>query len=408
MHTPVRNIVGKNINEAKKLLNEYTIQILNDNDPYFLDDEVTKYEVNEKKETIILYVNKREKSLMKLDEKISYLNNLGFVTGRNSNNKDLFKKRNIGSTDLGICVDNNENILYLYGDTFSGIDCNKGEWNSNFLAISSNKEFSRNITFLDIISLPNGSVKPIIQGQHDKNEEINLDLTKNREVTKIPTGGIRINNDVYIFYMSVYYWGKPGEWFVRNNQCLKSNAYDLFNFEQVKNLNFDNSINKQFGQIYPFKNPFDSENIYFLALPGGRFGNTVLLRVRKENFENKNHYEILTLNKSFKKISNTKINEYFYIVNGNNSSEQSIVYNNYLKKWVISNLCNDGIYLYTSDDLFAEFKKDIKVLNFATFPLLYGGFIHPKMIDRNGKRMYMQVSQWSPIYNTSLFEIVFK
>ena len=408
MHKPVVNSVGKNISLAKELLSEYKLKIIEDNDPYFLLDEVSKYIVDEENEQIILYVNIRDDQLFSLDKKVAYISNLGFVTGRNSKNKELFALRNVGSTDLGICIDNKENLLFLYGDSFSGSDCNIGVWNSNFIATSSNHYFSNNIAFDDIISYPNGLAKPIIQGKHNKNEEINLDLSLDKEVTKIPTGGIRINDDVYVFYMSIYYWGKPGEWFVRYNQALKANAYDLTKFNKVDNLCFDNTLKNQFGQIYPFNNPFDEEHIYLLALPGGRFANTTLLRVKKEHFEDKNYYEILTLDKTFKPLNNVDKNYYFYIVNDNNSSEQSIVYNPYLGKWVISNLCNDGIYLYTSTDLLNEFKKDIKVLDFASFPSLYGGFIHPKMMDHDGKRMYMQVSQWSPIYNTSLFEIVFK
>ena len=50
------------------------------------------------------------------------------------------EERKIGATDLGIAVDNKENILYLYGDSFSGNDVNIGIWNSNFIAKSSSRE----------------------------------------------------------------------------------------------------------------------------------------------------------------------------------------------------------------------------------------------------------------------------
>ena len=395
--------------QAKDILREYKLKVIKDNDPYFFDKCVTKYVVDEKKEVVNVYVNDLGEDSFSLDEKVLSVRNLGFVTGRNSINKELFAKRGVGATDLGICVDNHENLLYLYGDSFSGVDCNDGVWNSNFLAVSENKYFSNNVSFSDIVSYPNGLVKPINQGQHDKNDPINLDPKNHKEVTKIPTGGIRIGDEVYIFFMYVRYWGKPGEWFVTKNECLKAKSYDLTHFERVDALSFDNIENDQFGQIYPFDNPFDKEHIYLLALPGGRFGNTVLLRVKKENFENKDKYEILTKKKAFKPLNKVKKEDYFFIVNINGSSEESIVYNPYLKKWIISNLDRDGtIYFLTADSLTEEFKKDIKVLDFPHFVSLYGGFIHPRMMDHDGKRMYFQVSQWSPIYNTSLFEIIFK
>ena len=408
MHIPVPNCVNKTLEKAKEILKDYKLEIIYVSDPSFLERLITNYEINEEKELVTLYVNKRNENSFSLDKNIEYVTNLGFVTGRNSLNANLFKKRNIGSTDLGICIDSKDNLLYLYGDSFSGIDCNKGMWNSNFIAISENKDFANNIVFKDIVSYPSGLVKPLIQGKHDKNDEINLDPLKNKEVTKIPTGGIRINDDIYVFYMSIRYWGKPGEWFVTYNGLLKAKYYDLNNFQKIENFKFDNIKNNQFGQIYPFKNPFDDKHIYFLALPGGRFKNTALLRVEVKEFENKKKYEILCKNKKFKKLDEVDKKDYFFIVNNNCSSEQSIVYNPYLKKWIISNLSEGGIYFLLSEDLFSEFKEKILVLNFEKFPTLYGGFINERMMDYEGKRMYMQVSQWSPIYNTSLFEIVFK
>lgn len=408
MHIPVPNCVNKTLQETKEILKDYKLEIINVSDSSFLDGLITNYDVNEEKELVILYLNKRKDDSFSLDKNIDYVTNLGFVTGRNSLNANLFRKRNIGSTDLGICIDNKENVLYLYGDSFSGIDCNKGMWNSNFIAISENKDFANNILFKDIACYPSGLVKPLLQGKHDKNDEINLDPLKNKEVTKIPTGGIRINDDIYVFYMSIRYWGKPGEWFVTYNGLLKAKYYDLNNFQKVDNFKFDNIKNDQFGQIYPFKNPFDEKHIYFLALPGGRFGNTALLRVKVDEFINIEKYEILNKDKKFKKIKEVDKKDYFFIVNSNHSSEQSIVYNSYLKKWIISNLNENGITFLLSNDLFSEFKEEILVINFEKFPMLYGGFINERMMDYNGKRMYMQVSQWSPIYNTSLFEIVFK
>ena len=130
------------------------------------------------------------------------------------------------------------------------------------IAKSINKDFSSNIYFKEIISYDNNLVKPIIQGQHDENLELNLDINNHKEVTKIPTGGIRINDDIYIFYMSVRYWGKPGEWFVTENQLLKAKYYDLKNFKKVENVNFKCSDSEQFGQIYPFLNKDDKTNGY--------------------------------------------------------------------------------------------------------------------------------------------------
>lgn len=408
MRIPVPNTIDLGLEEARKILNEYKLEITYIDEPGFIANRVCKYIVDEEKEIVRLFVAKRSKKAISLDRKIDYVNNLGFVTGRNSKNKELFAKRNVGSTDLGICIDNKESLLFLYGDSFSGTDCNKGVWNSNFVATSKNKSFANNLVFDDISHFPNGLVKPLIQGQHDENKELNLDPSNHKEVTKIPTGGIRLNEDVYVFYMSIRYWGKPGEWFVTSNELLKARYNDLNNFKKVDNFKFDNIVNDQFGQIYPFFNPFDEEHIYLLCLPGGRFGNTCLCRVKIEDFEDISKYQVLTKDKEFIFIHEVDREDYFFIVNNSNSSEQSILFNPYLNKWVISNLTEKGITFLLADSLFEEFKEEVVILNYENFPSMYGGFIHPSMMDYEGKRMYMQVSQWSPIYNTSLFEVVFK
>lgn len=408
MKIPVRNVIGLDFEFAKKILESYSLEFKEVDDSSFLHNQVTFYDVDEERRKVVLYINNRKENSFSHDEKIDYVNNLGFVTGRNSINKGLFESRNIGSTDLGICVDDHETTLFLYGDSFSGIDCNKGIWNSNFLASAKQKSYSQNIKFDDIVAYPNGLAKPIIQGIHDENLQSNMNSDHFSEVTKIPTGGIRIGDYIYVFYMSVKYWGKPGEWFINYNQGLKAEYYGLSNFKKIDSLCFDNSLNDQFGQIYPFDNPFDKKHIYFLACPGGRFGNTCLLRVKVKDFEDAGKYCILTKNKEFSNIQKTDKNDYFYLIEKNESGEQSIMFNPYLKKWMISNLNKQGICLYLSDDLFDEFDEIVEVVNCNDFPMLYGGFIHPKMADNDGKRIYMQISQWSPIYNTSLLEIVFK
>ena len=408
MHLPVPNVINFPLVKAKERLKEYSLEIVEVNDSSFLDDVITNYKVVTEEEKVILYHNKRKTNSFSLSSIIDYINILGFVTGEHSQNKDLFKKRNIGSTDLGICVDNKDNILFLYGDSFSGTDCNIGMWNSNFIGISSQTDFSKNIIFDDIPHYNNDLVKPIIQGNHDKNLELNLDVKQNKEVTKIPTGGIRINDNVYVFYMSIRYWGKPGEWFVTYNQALKAKYNDLNNFVKVDTLKFDNTLNDQFGMIYPFYNEFDNKYVYLLANPGERFANTTLLRVKVDDFENLEKYEILTKEKEFKKLHKVKREDYFMILNNNNSSEHSISYNHYLKKWILVNLTSKGICLYLSMDLTSEFKEEHVVVTCEQLKGLYGGFIHPRLMDNGDRRMYMQVSQWSPIYNTSLLEIIFK
>ena len=96
MKIPVRNIINMPLEKAKTLLNDYKIKEIEVNDSAFLDNYVTYYQVDEINEIVTLYVNNRLNNSFTLDKEIKYINNLGFVTGEDSINKELFKKSHIG------------------------------------------------------------------------------------------------------------------------------------------------------------------------------------------------------------------------------------------------------------------------------------------------------------------------
>ena len=84
------------------------------------------------------------------------------------------------------------------------------------------------------------------------------------------------------------------------------------------------------------------------------------------------------------------------------------MYNKYLHKWMLTNIDGNQLNIHLCDELTSSFDEKIKVLTHKEVVSHYGGFIHPKMSLYDGKKIFMQVSQWSPIYNTSLIEIEFK
>ena len=404
---PFPNIINKDISILKNFPDtQFSLVCVESND--FLNNTIIDYDIDYDKDIITVKFAKNYNTYPLLDEKIAAIINLGFVTGKNSINAKLMEERKIGATDLGIAVDNKENILYLYGDSFSGNDVNIGIWNSNFIAKSSSREFNKNIKFDDIIHYPSMLAKPIIQGGHFKNDPDNILEKNNLEVTKIPTGGIRINDYVYIYIMSVSYWGLPGQWVIENNTIYKSKYNDLRNFEECEKGKFFKKTLQNCLQIFPFETEGDEKYVYFISVGGGRFTNLALGRVEKKYIENSQKYEIFTKEKVYKNILKTEEKDYFYLVNKNKSSEPSIMYNKYLKKWIISTLENGSIVFYLSEKLEEEFKERIEVLNFKDFPTLYGGFSNNSLVEDNGKTIYFQVSQWSPIYNTSLFKVIFK
>lgn len=403
---PIPNVLHNNLEEAIKRLYEYKLDINYLETNEYLPNEVISYEPNEKEDTLKLVVSKPPFNNFSLDEKIEYVYLNNFVTGRNSINKDLLVSSKAGVTDLGIVVKVNDEYLYLYGDTFSGIDVNDGYWFSNFIAISDNKlNLDKEIRFNKVIKDEYGDIKPIKQGKHHRNNEKNLDIFLNKEVSIIPTGGIQIKDKVYIFMMSVRYWGKDGEWFVSRNDLYEANVNDLSNFKKVENYSFEEKMSNRFMQIFPYRL---NDYIYFITIPGGRNGHLSLLRVKEEDFLDLNKYELLVNENEFLLLKKGLKLKPYYLIDDYIVGEPSIMFNKYLNKFVISTLCQDGIRFFYSDEISKKFKETSLILSHEQVKTCYGCFLHDDFIKYNGKKIYTQVSQWSPIYNTSLVEIVFK
>ena len=364
-------------------------------------DKVTKGQ------RVEINVSKRQDSAISMDnDLVNYINRINYITGPESQNSELLLNSGARGTDLGIPfeIPNNKTML-LYGDTFSG-DNMGGFWNSNFMAISSDYNLTDGLKFDDVITYDNGMIKPFSQGAHQQGNETNKDV----EVTKIPTGGITVNGTVYIFYMSIRYWGVGGSWNVAYNQCVKAKDNTYQEFIDVPSLRWNDDELFYAGQIYPFIDPKNEDYVYFTSIPGGRNDGAIMFRVKKDSFENKDQYEYLIGNNIWKKGSEgiKLLNENPYYVLSPSVSEPSIMYSKYLDKYIYSTLRGNSICFALADNVYGPYNDIYKVVSSSDFFGLYGGFIHDKYTDTDGQRIYIQLSQWTPIYNTSIVEVVLK
>lgn len=338
---------------------------------------------------------------------ISYSDVIEKITGPDSLNEDLCSAHGVGGTDLGIPFELPDGrMMLLYGDTFSGQNM-QGIWHSNFMAITSDDKLSDGLTFDELVyNEDTNQVIPFAEGRHQGGNEFD----KNVEVTKIPTGGISIGDDAYIFYMSIRYWGVGGSWVVTNSQCVKAtdNTYKVW--EPVASLKWTEDELYYAGQIYPFYNPKDSEHIYFTSIPGGRNDGAVMFRVDVEDFENRDEYEYLTSNNGWTKGDEgmKKLHANPHYVLSPTVAEPSIIYSEYLDKFVYCTLKGTSIVLATADDVIGPYSDVYPICNGSEYPGLYGGFLHENFTDTDGQRLYLQLSRWTPIYNTFLMEIVLK
>jgi hypothetical protein len=413
----IPEITGLDISSARLAINgEFKLNVISLPTHDYLPGIVIQYGNNlvagnpvTKGSTVDVIVAIAPENSYSMDESIEYVSQIGYLTGPDSINYDLLRDAGVGGTDLGIPIDLGDEFILLYGDTFSSVGSFSGLWNSNFIARSTDQAFTDGLTFSSLITNQFGMIKPISQGAHQGNLSDTESDNPMREVTKIPTGGLKIGDTVYIFYMSVRYWGVSGEWLVTYNQVVKSTD-DLQTFTPVDGLVWSETEAPNFGQIYAIQDPNDPDMIYLIGIPGGRSGGTCLARVATADFENKAEYEYYlgggVWSKGSTGLASLKNNPY-YIINPM-CSEMSIMYNDYLGKWMVVYLKNSQIVMQTADEISGPWSTIITLTDSSKFYGFYGGFISSYLTKYDGKKFYIIISQWLPIYQTVLVEVVLK
>ncbi len=404
----LENIKGLTLDDAISLVDshiEFEIEYIETLEYYpntvigYKDNNVGD-EVKESSKVKIQVSKTKENTVYHEDSSIVwYSTEIGKFTGPDSINEEVLIDAGISGTDLGFSIDLGDEIIYLFGDTFSG-EKRTGLWFSNFIAKSKDRNFFDNVEFDSVVSRDNGMAQPFAQGAHQQDDEFD----KTKEVTKIPTGGIRLGDNVYIFYMSIRYWGVSGEWLVTYNQCVKSNINDLFNWENVESLRWNDDEAYNFGQIYPYKDP-KSDYVYLYSIPGGRSGKPVVSRVLASNFENRSEYEYETAPNTWVKgdegLTTLKDNPYY--VRDNKATELSVCYNEYLKKYMMIYSIGGNATMFTSDTPYGEFTNPV-VLHSAPN---YGCVTSDALLADGGRIIYFPGSYWS-VYNTFFIQVVLK
>lgn len=367
------------------------------------------------------------------------IENVGFVTGPNSANANMLAQNGFSYTDLGISVYDKNNKLnyFFYGDTFPSLTPDgygfSGKWHSNFFAVSSDTELSDSITFDSV----KGSV---IEGSHQGNSP---DLSG--EVTKIPTGGTVIDGVVYMFYMSISDWS---DWRIRWSGCVK---YVNGEWQNVPSLNWidinaethiDNHPAKIshpqefnyartpadcFKQITVCSNAEDGY-LYLYATGNGRLTDARLMRVKPIDFEKSMCYEYFCGTQQgdplWKTAQQNGLEESVAVIDKNSTSksigELTVTYNPYLKKYMAtycadnfqSKFSNDyyGLIMRLSDTPYGPFDEIYcidKKSRLIAKGGIYGAFTSEGMIEEDGRIVYLQVSSFTPTYNTQLIKVEF-
>ncbi len=358
---------------------------------------------------------------------ILYVRRVGSITGE-AGFTNTMQKFNVYGTDLGIPYydETTGRLTLLFGDTYSGANF-YGNWRSNVALYTTQKDYSAGIAFdgaltttgpadsgIAVQLTPGANpVTSLLQGGWEKTP-----LTH----TCIPTGVVMVGEITYLFYMEIDKNAFPatGGWGVYCNRVIKSEDHGA-SWTQVESLvwqakdeNEIEGIAPNFAQIYPV---LVDDYVYIYGLQGGRSGGAKLGRVHKDNIEDFESYEYFTGRNASGEPNWRKGTKGLQYIKNRDSAcvidmpcgEMCVVYNEYLGKYLALYQSGSNLVYRTADTPWGEFSKPETILSTSSdMRQAYGAFTCPQLSDNGGKRIWIIVSEWTPTYNVSQVEIVFK
>ncbi|MFP5082085.1 DUF4185 domain-containing protein [Pedobacter sp. JCM 36344] len=320
------------------------------------------------------------------------------VTGKSEANELLpnpnttDKHYDVGGTDLGIAWDmGNGKTGFFFGDTYGrdfksvpgGGPGKAGNWRSNVLGISTDKNLNDGLTFDTMIA------HELIPSPHITNGT--------GSHTAIPTAAINIKGTDYVHYMDVRKWGGPGSWTTNYSGIFQSKDQGL-NWIKCPTVRFSDTSN--FAQIAYAK----SEGfIFMLGTPAGRSGAAYLARFKEEDILQQPKYEYWNKWHGWLKEAETLATP---IIEGP-IGEASLLYNLKYKRWVVTYMNEKEGTLVMRDALEVSgiWSSEKILANARDYPGFYGAFMIPA--SSRGNEIYFNMSMWFP-YNVFLMQATLK
>ncbi|HLU22969.1 MAG TPA: DUF4185 domain-containing protein [Bacillaceae bacterium] len=322
------------------------------------------------------------------------------LTGQNSVNKTE-ERYDVGGTDLGSIFEMDEKLYYVFGDTFganSTLPPGEGpttNWRSNVVAYSTDKDPSDGIV-LDGFLEEDGVAKELIPSNK----------LHGNFLTAIPTYGVSVNDNMYLYYMAVDVWGEPGVWATSHAGVYKS-ADKGETWEKLEDLEWGIASNfTQVAIVKPNQNEAVlGEEIYFYGVKPGRYSNIQLMKVHQNDIENKDKYVYFTgVDEDGNPQWSSEEKDATNMIE-TTAGELSVVWNEDLQRWLLTyiNGTTTNIDLVEAENPWGPWTEPQTMVSQSAYPGLYGSYMHPQFIQNNGKTLYFTMSRWGP-YNTFIMK----
>ena len=340
-----------------------------------------------------------------------------------------------GGTDLGFTWYDSEakKLFVTFGDSYPQ-HMMGGQWNSNVTLYTSNFDFSKGVMWEGALDGSFGATRQITPVTHSVAGRNGWtaspeSICSKKAGTTIPTGGIVVNGNYYMFYMEVYAFNQTHDY----PGIVRNGMWDTFCSRVVKSSDKGKTWNvvpglewlahtddfvcqpgESFSQIHPLD--IGDEYIYIYGIRGGRESGTCMGRVLKSKFEDINEYEYYAGKdksnnpryiKGMNGLKFIKDKPSCYVIDPK-CGELNFSYNPYYGKYMVTYLQAQSNMVMRLMENPYTFGGAYTIAGQGNIPNLYGGATHEVMFDNDGRRMFMFICQWtSNLYSTNLVEVVF-
>lgn len=217
-------------------------------------------------------------------------------------------------------------------------------------------------------------------------------------ITSIPTNGVGIGNNAYVYYMDVNNWNPapPVQWTCSGSSVATANSSNIANWVKEPSISWGAGSNFNVVAVSQ-----QGSTLYIWGDPCGRNGSIKLMKVNTASVLNMSAYRYFSGydtsgNPTWSSSENNAVT-----VAGGPAGELSVMYDQWLGAYVMTYLDNgkSAIVLRDSPNPWGPWSAPIQIATSAQWPVLYGAFMNPLYVGNNGQTIYYMMSQYGP-YNT--------